>query len=32
LTGDGRYLYFVHALVDSVGIIFDADIWLAERP
>lgn len=29
LTGDGRYLYFVHVLTDEAGP-FDADIWYCE--
>jgi WD40-like Beta Propeller Repeat len=29
ITGDSRFLYFVHVLVDTAGI-YDADIWLAE--
>ncbi len=30
VTGDGRYLYFVHVLTDAAGA-FDADVWFAER-
>jgi hypothetical protein len=31
LTADGDYLYFVHVLIDSSSIVFDADVWLSER-
>jgi Tol biopolymer transport system component len=30
ITGDGKYLYFVHVLVDK-GEVFDADIWYCEK-
>jgi Tol biopolymer transport system component len=30
LTGDGRYLYFVHVLGDAQGN-YDADVWYCER-
>lgn len=30
VTGDGRYLYFVHVLTDANGV-FDADVWVTER-
>lgn len=31
LTADGAYLYFVHVLADSDNVVFDADVWLAQR-
>jgi hypothetical protein len=31
ITADWNYLYFVHVLMDSAGVIFDADVWLSTR-